>query len=88
MRVPALLGNVPNIAYGVRLRSKAKRGLGDQVDNLVSGKEIAGVEIDSTIAFPDDNLPDRKARYDLTPVLEKPALDPPLVVVENRPVFA
>ena len=49
MRVPALLGNVPNIAYGVRLRSKAKPGLGNQVDDLVGGKEIAGVEIDSTI---------------------------------------
>ena len=70
MRVSALLRNVPNIAYGVRLRSKAKRGPGDQVDNLVGGKEVAPVEIDPAIAFPDDDLPHRETLDDLTPVLK------------------
>ena len=51
---------VPSTETSAQTRvEKSKRGLGDQVDNLVSGKEIAGVEIDPTIAFPDDNLPDR-----------------------------
>ena len=61
-------------------------GFGDQIDHFVIWQEIARVEIDPAGPVPDDDLAHRKAGHDILPVLQQALLDPPGVVVENRPV--
>jgi len=81
--VVGLLSELPNISHSVRLWSKCEVRLCDEIDDFVGGQEVSGVEVDTTLPPPDDDLPYRKPTNNVLPVLEKAILDSPLVVVEN-----
>ena len=86
MRGACLLADPPDRSQRVRLRRQGEVLFRDQIDHLVIRQVVTGVEIDPAGPVPDDDLAHRKTGKDVLPVLKKPVLDPPFVVVEDRPV--
>ena len=88
MFVVGLLVESPHAAHGVRLRGQPELRLADEIDDLVVGQEVAGVEVDAARPLPDDDLADGELPYDVLAVLHQALLHAPLVVVEDGSVGA
>ncbi len=69
MQIVALLWDAPYIALSVGLWCKLEFPLSYQIKDFISWKEIARIEVDSSAALPDDNLPDWKSLKNICPVL-------------------
>src|ERR1041384_1111869 len=51
VRVAHLLREFPDIAEAIGFRGKPEPGFGDQVDDLVSRQEVAGVDGETALAY-------------------------------------
>lgn len=88
MVVVGVLVEPPHASHGVRLWGQLELRLADEVDDLIVGQEVAGVEVDAPRPLPNDDLADGELAHDVLAVLHQALLNPPLVVVEDRPVGA
>ena len=70
MGIITLLWDAPNVTDGVRLRSKLKIRLADKINDFIGRKEIARVEVYSTLSLPNDNLPHGEATDNIRTVLK------------------
>jgi hypothetical protein len=70
MGIVGLLRDTPHIAYSVSLGREFEVRLANQIDDLVGWEKIAGVEVDSTLSLPDDNLPHGEAGHNVRAVLK------------------
>src|SRR5690348_8942372 len=61
VRIAHLLREFPDITDAIGFRDEPEPRFGDQVDDLVGRQEVAGIEVETALALPDDDLPDREA---------------------------
>ena len=84
MRVVLFLRDRPYVTKRICPGRKFELWFGDQINHFVCRQKIPRIEIDTSVALPDCDLPNREAFNDIMLILQKPVLDPPFDYKKSR----